>query len=214
MDESLFWIINSGFNSPGWDQVTLAVTSPEMWLAPVIYAIGMFLARQRKKAALAIITGLLAVILGDALAYNVIKPSFARQRPCVAMQYVHVPVGVGCTDSYSFPSNHAVNSFALASAIGMVYPPTLLALGPAAVVVGMSRITAGVHYPSDVAAGALIGILIGIGAGSVARRLGRGVLEDGPESVLGKEKEMPLENDAVIATDGGEEIILEDGADG
>ena len=158
--------------------MTLAVTSPEMWLAPGIYSAWAFVARMRKKAGLAIMAGLAAVIMGDALAYNVIKPHFARQRPCVALPYVHVPVGVGCTDSYSFPSNHAVNSFALASAIGTIYPPTLLALGPAAAMVGTSRITAGVHYPSDVAAGALIGIIIGVGAGAAARRLGRRVLED------------------------------------
>jgi membrane-associated phospholipid phosphatase len=59
----------------------------------------------------------------------------------------------------SFPSGHATTAFALAAVLGFLserwfYPALLLAA-----VIGLSRITLGVHYPSDVLAGAVIGLL-------------------------------------------------------
>jgi undecaprenyl-diphosphatase len=171
MDEGLFWAINAAFDTPSWGRIMLAVTSPEMWVAPAVFATGAFLARKKKLAAIAILAAILAAALGDALAHNVIKPAAARKRPCAALEHVHITDGVGCTDSFSFPSNHAVNTFAVAAAAGAVFPPSLLVLAPVAVMVGLSRVAVGVHYPSDVAAGALLGILIGVGVGAMAKRL-------------------------------------------
>jgi len=83
-------------------------------------------------------------------------PEFFAQKSIV----IHVP-GKVPTDR-SFPSGHTSTAFGTAMYLSMVYPslsPILMAL---AYFVGLSRIALGVHYPSDVLVGALLGILFSV----------------------------------------------------
>jgi membrane-associated phospholipid phosphatase len=59
----------------------------------------------------------------------------------------------------SFPSGHATTAFALAAAVGFISPRWFYPAIGLASVIGLSRITEGVHYPSDVFAGALLGLV-------------------------------------------------------
>ncbi len=59
----------------------------------------------------------------------------------------------------SFPSGHAAFSFAVATAISFFYPKTSIIFFTAAIFVGISRIAAGVHFPSDILGGSIIGVL-------------------------------------------------------
>ncbi len=70
------------------------------------------------------------------------------------------PLG-GAPSSLSFPSAHATASFAAATAMGRIEPRAKLPLLGAAVVMGMTRPYLGMHYPSDVLAGAALGSLLG-----------------------------------------------------
>jgi undecaprenyl-diphosphatase len=107
--------------------------------------------------ALLLATGL-AVGLSDFLG-AMTKELVARDRPC------HVLPGLreiaNCSNSFAFPSNHAINSFTAATLIGLSYKRTAYALYTLAILIGYSRVYLGVHYPSDVLGGALCGILIG-----------------------------------------------------
>jgi len=81
---------------------------------------------------------------------------------------IHVP-GTVPTDK-SFPSGHTSTAFGAATYLSMVYPylsPVLMAL---AYFVGLSRIALGVHYPSDVLVGALLGILFSVIIFRIKRR--------------------------------------------
>jgi membrane-associated phospholipid phosphatase len=84
-----------------------------------------------------------------------IKLAVGRQRPAVE----DLPHLMATPTGLSFPSSHTTSSFAAARAFGTLVPGAPLQL--AAVAMGLSRLYLGVHYPSDVAAGAALGTLIG-----------------------------------------------------
>jgi membrane-associated phospholipid phosphatase len=84
-----------------------------------------------------------------------IKLAVGRRRPVVE----DLPHLMATPTGLSFPSSHATSSFAAARAFGALLPGPPLQL--AALAMGLSRLYLGVHYPSDVAAGAALGTAIG-----------------------------------------------------
>jgi len=107
---------------------------------------------KRKRWLLAAATGPSAVILN----YGV-KLSFGRPRPLLED---HPPLAKA-PSNLSFPSAHSTSSMAAATALGRVDPRTRVPLYLLATSICVSRPYLGMHYPSDVVAGALLGLLIG-----------------------------------------------------
>ena len=100
----------------------------------------------------------LRATLAVGLAYGIstsIKVAIGRRRPLVE----DLPHLMATPTGLSFPSSHSTSSFAAARAFGTLLPP-----GPlygAAMAMALSRLYLGVHYPSDIAAGAALGTLLG-----------------------------------------------------
>ncbi|CAL9655271.1 phosphatase PAP2 family protein [Streptomyces sp. enrichment culture] len=81
-----------------------------------------------------------------------------RARPDREAARVTVDRYVPMPASASFPSGHTAAAVAFATAVGVVLPEAAVPLGALAGAVGYSRVHTGVHYPGDVAAGAVLGI--------------------------------------------------------
>ena len=108
---------------------------------------------------LGVIMGL-TTFLADALSF-LAKDATHRTRPFVAHHQIH-PLYV--VHSSSFPAGHAATAFAGAVLLSLLTPRLAPAFLLLATLVGLSRIYDGVHYPTDVLAGAALGALVGAGA--------------------------------------------------
>lgn len=90
-------------------------------------------------------------------AYKLIKQSVRRPRPF--QQLAGLVNLIAPKDVFSFPSGHTAGAFVAATIIGICCPLCLIPACFWASLVGSSRIYLGVHYPTDVMAGACLGIL-------------------------------------------------------
>ncbi|HEY3883664.1 MAG TPA: phosphatase PAP2 family protein [Vicinamibacterales bacterium] len=109
----------------------------------------------------------LTVVLALAISDYVLKPIVHRSRPFIAAPSVPV-VGQRPHDS-SFPSGHATSSFAGAVSLARLLPQAAVLWWTLAVAIAYSRIYIGVHYPSDVVAGAALGIAVALLTETLAR---------------------------------------------
>ncbi len=114
----------------------------------------------KKRGLIFLVTGILIVALNDFLSHSILKELVARPRPCHALP--ELAELLHCSNSYSFPSNHASNIFTMATYVTLCYRSTSLLAFTIAFLVGYSRIYLGFHYPLDVFGGALVGTLMGL----------------------------------------------------
>lgn len=100
------------------------------------------------------------VIVSDQVNSSFLKELFGRIRPCRVLDGVRLLVD--CGGGLSFPSSHAVNNFAGATVIAHFYQKQKWYWFSYAAFVALSRPYVGVHYPSDIIAGGIIGFGIGL----------------------------------------------------
>jgi undecaprenyl-diphosphatase len=74
------------------------------------------------------------------------------------------------SSTHSFPSGHAATSFACATVLAHYVPHLRVPLYVLAALIAFSRVYNGMHYPTDVLAGAILGVLVGLGVLAVGRR--------------------------------------------
>ncbi len=165
LDNIIFTQINSVWNHPWTDSFFPFITDLhknfgfKYIFTPLV--IIFFMSRRGIKNGFVIfIFSILAISLADGIGNHGFKKTFQRPRPFENAE-LHViqrsPAG-----GYSFVSNHSTNNFAFATTVSAFFPPVRILLFTIAVLVSYSRIYNGVHYPSDVLCGAVIGILSGL----------------------------------------------------
>lgn len=100
-----------------------------------------------------LLTLAVSTIIGEGIIKHIVK----RIRPCNHENSFNLLISKPI--SYSFPSGHTVSSFAVASVLSTYFAQYSLIFMGIAFLIALSRIYLYVHYPSDVAAGMLIGVL-------------------------------------------------------
>jgi undecaprenyl-diphosphatase len=174
LDEQAFLAVQRAF---GGDAAT-AFFSAVSWLGngAVLAAIivPLLVAFRRDTLRRHLLPMVLAAAVGG-LAVLAIKITVDRPRPpehfAALGVAVHAPGGV--PPDNSFPSGHAQTAFAAAVYLALLFPRGAAAFLALAALVGLSRIALGVHYPSDVIAGAALGSAFSIAAFLIARRIER-----------------------------------------
>ena len=116
MDIALFKAINSGMAGPVTDWVMITASDKYAWIVPILVVVAGMIYVDPRRGVIAVISAGLAVGVGDAFAFYVVKPFFARPRPCIT--FPEARILISCVNSFSFPSNHAVNSLAIAGSLG------------------------------------------------------------------------------------------------
>ncbi len=180
LDARIFHLINRSLQNPLFDLLMPILSTKRYFLLPAAVLILMLVLWGGRRMWVVLAVAVAAVVLSD-LGTNLLKASLQRTRPCHVIQDVHLLAG--CTRSFSLPSNHASNMFALAT-VGWTglrrwrWVIPLLAAG-----VAYSRVYLGVHYPTDVLAGAVWGGGVGWACSALAARLWPGYSPSPPKRV-------------------------------
>ncbi len=158
-DKAIFHWINSDWQNSVFDFVMPIVTNFSYWKFPIFVILLALFIWGGKKGRWTVILGIVAVGLADLSSHIILKNIFERIRPCNALPNVHLLLYSNCPVTYSFPSNHAVNFFSAAALFSYFYKKTGIFLFFIAILVAISRVYIGAHYPFDTLGGAVWGIL-------------------------------------------------------
>jgi membrane-associated phospholipid phosphatase len=156
--------------TPGLDRalggLSRAADFSKLWLRSAS-ALAVFGGEHGRRAA---VNGIASLALTSAVVNAVLKPLWGRRRPERVMNRIPFARRVRMPKSRSFPSGHAASGFAFATGVASEAPVPGGLLAVLAALVAYSRVHTGVHYPSDVVAGALIGAALSPIAVSAAER--------------------------------------------
>jgi|WetSurMetagenome_2_1015567.scaffolds.fasta_scaffold00768_11 membrane-associated phospholipid phosphatase len=187
VDEILLHATNSLPGSPWLEFPMRLLSSFGAWAIPLAVAAALLLAWGRlpvqfaipagavrtlstRDARLVLVALVCAVAISD-LSSNTIKHQVSRTRPCRDPEVTNlVDHGIRVHGNRSFPSSHAANSAALATVASLAYPPAAPVAASLSFLVGASRVYGGVHYPSDVAAGWVLGMIEGAAVWAAFRK--------------------------------------------
>lgn len=166
LDEQILLFFN-GHHSYFWDETMALITGKWIWIPFYLILIDLLFKKLGPKyAALTLVAVILAIVMADQICAHVIRPYVGRLRPCNAdnpiFSYITL-VHDNQPGGYSWPSCHAANTFALATLLSCVMRSrkfTIMMFSWASIV-SISRLYCGVHYPSDILCGALLGCMFG-----------------------------------------------------
>lgn len=152
LDKSIFYFINKSFQTNSSDKFFSLVTRlGEIPIIIIICILLFILGRYKEKlvAVFILFTSYIAFFLAGTL-----KGIINRPRPIEIYSDISV---IGTAHSPAFPSTHATLIAVIATILCFKYKKLSFVLIPIAIIVGISRIYLGLHYPSDVVGGFIIG---------------------------------------------------------
>jgi undecaprenyl-diphosphatase len=182
-DIALFYLINHA-RSPFFDAILPFFTSPYAFLLFLFaFLVAVFPLAWRKNInaiAVAFFFFVLGYGISDFSCSHILKPIFGRERPFASLERVYYytpekkfvflekPIN---KDTRSFPSCHATNAGFLTVYTFFLMRQTLFLTLPTAILIGLSRVYLGHHFPFDVLGGFFFGIILGIFLGIISGRI-------------------------------------------
>ena len=166
IDERIFEYIHLEVQNNFLDALIPYFREPLFWSPIYIFLLFFMLKNYKLNGLFWCLFFLLTFAYCDLISASVLKPFFHRARPC---QITHLDFSirelVRCGSGFSFPSSHASNHFGLSFFMYFTLGKKYNFLKPLvifwAILVCFSQIYVGVHYPSDIIGGAVLGIFIG-----------------------------------------------------
>jgi len=158
-DVALFNAVHHGLHHAWLDPVMKFFTEPGVWKFPILFAVGALFLIRGVRGVVGLLVLIATLAISDQLSAKVIKPLVHRPRPSVVLADSKPLFGV--RHSYAFPSVHAVNFSAAVPIVATVFPVATIPAAAVAALVCVSRVYVGDHWPSDVLAGALLGLSLG-----------------------------------------------------
>ena len=167
IDSRLFLVLN-GWHTGWLDTVMVAITGMWPWIPLYILLLYMVFKQYGRRGWWVLLAVAVVILCTDQLSAHVCKPLFHRLRPCFNPELeglVHLPKGLP-GGRYGFVSSHAANTFGVAAFLTAALRKGYRSVGwwlyAWALVSSYSRIYIGVHYPGDILAGAVLGVLVGL----------------------------------------------------
>ncbi|MFJ3234623.1 phosphatase PAP2 family protein [Streptomyces sp. NPDC086787] len=166
-------VVHRAEHVPAWlDDTVTAWSTFGLVAFAVLMSVCWWRARRTDAAAA---VNALAVPVVAVLAYGVdmaLKSVVREDRPCQSLR-VRTLEACPAPGDWSFPSNHMAIATASAAALVFVTRRVGAIAAVAALLMGVSRVWVGAHYPHDVLAGAVVGVVVATGAMLVVRRHAR-----------------------------------------
>jgi len=160
LDISLIHWVHSHFQGRLFGKFMEFISIKQNFIVPGIITGTLILWFYRSRGFFFLIAGGIAIGLNDWVSHHIFKEGIARLRPCHVLESLqHIS---NCSNSFSFPSNHASNTFAFALLGTLCFRNWILLVYTLALMIGYSRVYLGVHYPSDILGGAVLGSCMGL----------------------------------------------------
>lgn len=165
-DNTVFYLVNTAWANALCDAVMPWLRNKFFWAPVYVFLVAFFLVNFKQRGIYALLYLGVVVIFCDQISSDIIKPMIGRVRPCNDPFWnEHIRLLVHCGSGLSFTSSHAANHFGVAAFLGMILWHSSRIVLPVAfawaAAVCYAQVYVGVHYPLDVAGGALLGITIG-----------------------------------------------------
>jgi undecaprenyl-diphosphatase len=160
LDRQLFMFINVDLANAILDFLMPIITNKKNWYLPIAISWILMIWKGGKKGRIVALLLIPVLILSDQASSSWLKPAFGRLRPCKVLENINLLVR--CGSGYSFPSSHATNISAAFTLFIYFYRKYTVIWIAIILLVGLSRIYVGVHYPMDVLGGFAVGTIISI----------------------------------------------------
>lgn len=167
IDKALFLAVHTDSDHAVLDNIMLLLRNPLTWIPFYVFLLYYVIRKAGARAWQFVLFSALTVGITDYVSASVLKPLFARPRPCHDAELQPFLRNIlDCGGLYSFPSSHASNHFGLATfwfwALWIMTGRKWGWLYIWAAVICYAQVYVGKHYPFDIAGGAAFGSMVGL----------------------------------------------------